>query len=98
MTRELKIALVGCGRVAQHYTKIIKQIKNINIKIIAVCDTKKIRAITPSISFILFDWLIPSLKAITISDSKKAEINIKINNDKSIKISLLNIIFKFILS
>lgn len=39
------IALVGCGRVAQHYTKIIKQIKNIDIKVIAVCDTKKIRAI-----------------------------------------------------
>ena len=45
--------------------------------------TKKTRAITISISFILFDWLILSLKAITISDSKKAEINNKINNDKS---------------
>ena len=43
--KKYKVALVGCGRVAKHYTKIIKQIKNIDIKIAAVCDTKKARAI-----------------------------------------------------
>ena len=43
-----KIALVGCGRVAQHYIKIIKQIKKTSIKIEAVCDTKKSKAIEMS--------------------------------------------------
>ncbi len=43
--KNFRIALVGCGRVAQHYIKIIKKIKKINIKIVSVCDTKKIKAI-----------------------------------------------------
>ena len=43
--KSFKVALVGCGRVAQHYVKIIKKIKNIHIKIEAVCDIKKIKAI-----------------------------------------------------
>ncbi len=43
--KSYSVALVGCGRVAKHYIKIIKQIKNIDIKITAVCDTKKMRAI-----------------------------------------------------
>ena len=33
-------------------------------------NSKKTKAITPSISLILFDSLIPSSKAITISDAK----------------------------
>ena len=40
-----KIALVGCGRVAQHYIKIIKQQY---IQIEAVCDIKKSKAIEMS--------------------------------------------------
>ena len=43
--KSFKVALVGCGRVAQHYLKIIKQIKKIDIKIDAVCDVKKDKAI-----------------------------------------------------
>ncbi len=43
--KNFTVAFVGCGRVAQHYIKIIKKIKNINIKIVAICDTKKLRAI-----------------------------------------------------
>ena len=43
--KNFSIALVGCGRVADHYIKIIKKIKNINIKIVSVCDIKKTKAI-----------------------------------------------------
>ena len=43
-----KIALVGCGRVAQHYIKIIKQINKTSIQIEAVCDIKKSKAIEMS--------------------------------------------------
>ena len=40
-----KIALVGCGRVAEHYIKILRKLKNINIQVVAVCDVKRNRAL-----------------------------------------------------
>ena len=41
MKKNFKVAFVGCGRVAHHYLKMIKQIRNINIQIDAVCDIEK---------------------------------------------------------
>ena len=45
MKKNFKVAFVGCGRVAHHYLKMIKQIRNINIQIDAVCDIEKKKAI-----------------------------------------------------
>ena len=39
MINKLKVGIIGCGRVADHYIKFIK--RNPNIKIVSVCDKKK---------------------------------------------------------
>ena len=43
--KKYKVAIVGCGRVAEHYFKIIKRINNVNISVVAVCDKQKTKAI-----------------------------------------------------
>ncbi len=40
-----KIALVGCGRVAEHYIKILRKLKKVDFRVVAVCDVKKNRAL-----------------------------------------------------
>jgi UDP-N-acetyl-2-amino-2-deoxyglucuronate dehydrogenase len=38
MSKQVKILLIGCGRVAEHYKAVFKKIKNKNFIISAVCD------------------------------------------------------------
>ena len=39
MINKLKVGIIGCGRVADHYIKFIK--RNPDIKIVSVCDKKE---------------------------------------------------------
>ena len=39
MMSKLKVGIIGCGRVADHYIKFIK--RNPNIKIVSICDKKR---------------------------------------------------------
>ena len=44
MKKKINIALIGCGRVAEHYKYVFNKIKNKNYVIIAVVDTNSKKA------------------------------------------------------
>ena len=52
MKKKISIAIVGCGRVFNHYVKIFKKRKEKDYRIIVVCDEDKKKAKIASKIFI----------------------------------------------
>ena len=94
------ITVAGSGYVGMSLAVLLAQTHKITIYDIDQKKVEKINSGTATIEDADIDKYFDAYKSniSAISDSKKAEINNKINNDKSNKINLLNIIFKFILS
>ena len=43
--KKVKTTIIGCGRVAEHYKKIIKKYKINNLSIVGVCDLDEKKAL-----------------------------------------------------
>ena len=58
MKSKIKLAFLGCGRVAEHYKKLILSKKIKDVCVIACCDLVKSKAIKMSkeSSFTSFTW------------------------------------------
>ena len=49
--KKIRVAFVGCGRISDHYKKILLSNKTKNIKIVATCDISFNKAKTLSLFF-----------------------------------------------